>query len=35
MSVGGRKISGEVQSGAGDISQNNSRLHFGLSDNAV
>ncbi len=35
VSVGGRKVSGEVQSGAGFISQNDSRLHFGLSANAA
>ncbi len=28
----GRRVSGEVQSGAGYISQNDSRLHFGLGD---
>ena len=30
--VGGRKLSGEVQSGASFLSQNDSRLHFGLAD---
>jgi enediyne biosynthesis protein E4 len=35
VSVGGRKVSGEVQSGAGYISQNDSRLHFGLSANTA
>jgi enediyne biosynthesis protein E4 len=30
--VGGRRVSGEVQTGAGFISQNDSRLHFGLGD---
>jgi hypothetical protein len=34
VSAGGRKVSGEVQGGAGYISQNDARLHFGLSDNA-
>jgi hypothetical protein len=33
VSVGGRKVSGEVQSGGGYISQNDLRLHFGLSAN--
>jgi len=32
--VGGRKLSGEVQSGASFLSQNDSRLHFGLADDA-
>jgi hypothetical protein len=35
VSVGGRKVSGEVQGGAGYISQNDARLHFGLRDNAT
>jgi len=30
--TGGRKLSGEVQSGSSYLSQNDSRLHFGLSD---
>jgi enediyne biosynthesis protein E4 len=32
VQVGGRRVSGEVQTGAGFISQNDSRLHFGLGD---
>jgi enediyne biosynthesis protein E4 len=31
----GRRLSGEVQSGSGYISQNDSRLHFGLGDSAA
>src|SRR5262249_30154801 len=30
--VGDRKLSGEVQSGSSFLSQNDSRLHFGLGD---
>jgi hypothetical protein len=30
--VGGRRVSGEVQSGSSFLSQNDSRLHFGLAD---
>jgi hypothetical protein len=30
--VGGRRLSGEVQSGSSYISQNDTRLHFGLAD---
>ncbi len=33
--AGGRRVSGEVQSGSGFISQSDSRLHFGLGDSAV
>jgi hypothetical protein len=32
--VGARKLSGEVQSGASFLSQNDSRLHFGLAEEA-
>ena len=32
--VGSRRLSGEVQSGSGYVSQNDSRLHFGLADDA-
>jgi enediyne biosynthesis protein E4 len=35
VAVGGRRISGEVQSGSGFISQSDSRLHFGLGDSAT
>jgi hypothetical protein len=28
--VGGRKLSGEIQTGSSFLSQNDSRLHFGL-----
>jgi enediyne biosynthesis protein E4 len=31
--VDGRRLSGEIQSGSGFISQNDSRVHFGLADN--
>jgi len=30
--VGGRRLSGEVQTGSGFVSQNDPRLHFGLAD---
>ena len=33
--AGGRRLSGEVQSGSGFISQSDSRLHFGLGDSAA
>jgi hypothetical protein len=33
--TGGRRVSGEVQSGSGFISQSDSRLHFGLGDSAA
>jgi hypothetical protein len=32
--VGNRRLSGEVQSGSGYVSQNDPRLHFGLADDA-
>ena len=32
--AGNRRLSGEVQTGSGYISQNDSRLHFGLGDSA-
>ena len=32
--VGSRRLSGEVQSGSGYVSQNDPRLHFGLADDA-
>jgi hypothetical protein len=32
--VGGRRLSGEVQTGTSFLSQNDSRLHFGLADDA-
>ena len=31
--VDGRRLSGEIQSGSGFISHNDSRVHFGLADN--
>ena len=33
--VGDRRISGEVQAGASFLSQSDSRLHFGLGDDAA
>jgi hypothetical protein len=33
VSVDGRRLSGEIQSGSGFISHNDSRVHFGLADN--
>jgi hypothetical protein len=35
VGVGGRRVSGEVQSGSGFISQSDSRLHFGLGNSAT
>jgi enediyne biosynthesis protein E4 len=35
VSVGDRKISGEVQTGTSFLSQNDPRLHFGLGDDAA
>jgi hypothetical protein len=32
--VGGRRVSGEVQTGSSYVSQNDPRLHFGLADDA-
>jgi hypothetical protein len=34
VSVGGRRVSGEVQTGSSYVSQNDPRLHFGLGDDA-
>ena len=34
VSVGGRRVSGEVQTGSSYVSQNDPRLHFGLADDA-
>ena len=33
--AGGRRLSGEVQSGSGFVSQNDPRLHFGLADDTT
>jgi hypothetical protein len=33
--LGNRKLSGEVQTGTSYLSQNDSRLHFGLADDAA
>ena len=32
--AGGRRLSGEVQTGSSYVSQNDPRLHFGLADDA-
>lgn len=34
VAAGGRTVSGEVQTGSSFLSQNDSRLHFGLADNS-
>jgi hypothetical protein len=34
VSVGGRRVSGEAQTGSSYVSQNDPRLHFGLADDA-
>jgi hypothetical protein len=34
VSAGGRRVSGEVQTGSSYVSQNDPRLHFGLADDA-